>query len=626
MTKSKISPGILYSCLLFFCAGTVFGQFPTDTQLTKVDMKYGTPRPAYLDSIIDPEYGTTLTRISDETVFGPTQVGPSDWWAPYRRHRWFKMQPWNADGTRILIDLTYPNYLVDGTTYKFIKRFDPAKPQNHPPTEAVWSNVDPNIMYGVSGNSFIKYNVKYGTRSTLHTFPNYNNISIGLYEGNVSNDDNYVALWCPKGSKYYTIVYDINKDSIISTYDMGPQGQQDFYETSGLNWVCISQTGKFVVVQWQRSGTGRDMGIEVFDNKMNFLRQITPKVKNSYNVDMGLDADGNDVLVYQDLSNCNIMTHRLSDGQVTKVLDGSKISLATTISCRNLNRPGWAYFGDFEATQASVGEFHAAGKSEPAKASYNTVFALKLDGSQIVEVFGHMHHSSNEGLYLQPMPVPSRDGKKVMFASDWEEENQSITSVGGPFKYTRVYDYVAEYLSPTIPQNLAARDLTSSGFKLSWNASLDDNPEIIYEVLKDSVSLGFTNDTAMMVTGLSSESKVKMTVRAKDKSGRTSPSSLPLEVTTYKTGVISVTGKNPQLNVAVYPNPVNEKALIYLNAKVVADYRVSIFDLTGKNIYDKLFRITNAETIEFIPSLRQSVYLLRVSGNNQVVSQKIIQN
>lgn len=60
------------------------------------------------------------------------------------------------------------------------------------------------------------------------------------------------------------------------------------------------------------------------------------------------------------------------------------------------------------------------------------MFALKLDGSQTVEVFGFTHHSQSTAYDRAPMAVPNRDGTKVMFASDWGDDI-------GP-----VYSYVAE--------------------------------------------------------------------------------------------------------------------------------------------------------------------------------------
>ena len=48
---------------------------------------------------------------------------------------------------------------------------------------------------------------------------------------------------------------------------------------------------------------------------------------------------------------------------------------------------------------------------------------MKTDGSGTVEVFAFSHHT-NVGTYaMQPQAVPSPDGKRVMFASEWGSSN-----------------------------------------------------------------------------------------------------------------------------------------------------------------------------------------------------------
>jgi hypothetical protein len=368
------------------------------------------------------------------------------------------------------------------------------------------------------------------------------------------------------------------------------------------------------------------MGVEVFDNKMNFIRQVTGTVKNGYNIDMGLDADGNDVVVYQNLSTCDILTQRLSDGKITKVLSGSKISKATTISCRNVQRPGWAYFGDFEAGPGSVAEFHAAGTSDKTKASYNTVFALKLDGSETVQVFSHMHHSTNEGLYTQPMPVPSPDGKKVMFASDWEEEDMSVAYEGGPFKYTRVYDYIAEYLAPTIPDGMAASDYTDESFTLSWNTSKDDSNDIRYIVYKDGDSIATTTDTSLSINGLSPHTAYAMAVKAVNRANNISPASQALDVTTGTTSIGNTRSSDRTMKVSVSPNPMTDKGYLTITSDQVDDFVVSVCDLTGRIVFEKQLFQTKEETIILTAFQNKSLYIVKVTNRkNQVVVKKIVQ-
>ena len=64
------------------------------------------------------------------------------------------------------------------------------------------------------------------------------------------------------------------------------------------------------------------------------------------------------------------------------------------------------------------------------------MYAIKLDGSHTVEVFGVDHGSPNvddtDNSYTT-RAVPSRDGRRVLFDSDWGQ------GAGAPS-----YDYVAQ--------------------------------------------------------------------------------------------------------------------------------------------------------------------------------------
>jgi len=624
MKATPILSLIFLSLFLVF-GNPVIGQFPTDTQLTLNEMPVGIPKPAYLEPFIDPVYGSSVICISDEDVFGPTAMGSTDWWAPYRRHSWHKIQPWNADGSKIMINLTFPAYLVNGKTYEFIKRYDPKKVQNHPPSEAIWSNTNPDLMYGVSGNALIEFNVKTSIRKTLHTFSNYNAISLGLYEGNLSIDDKYIALWCPKGSVYTTVVYNLQSDAVVSTFDMGAYGVNDY--ATGVNWVSMSQSGDYVVILWQRSGSGRSRGLEVFDNKMNFIRQIYGSVSNGSIIELGMDEDGNDVAVYQDQITMDILTGRLSDGKVTKVLSGSKVSKATNISCRNILRPGWAYLSDFEAGDEAISTGWSTGKSDPSKASYNIVFALKLDGSETVEVFAHEHHSHNGGLYLQPMACPDPTGKRVMFASVWDNDDTSTSSVGGPFKTARIYDYVAEYKAPTIPNGLESFITGPDSSILSWRASKDDLPGISYEVFKDSVSIGSTTDTSMIITGLNPSTSYKLYVSATSSDGYRSPASEVLELTTWSTSMNPFEKTKETMAVRVSPNPMTDRCTIQITSVEEDDFTVILQDMTGRILHEQRLLKTREGSVQLGAYQKNAMYILRVANSkNQVVIKKLLQN
>jgi hypothetical protein len=82
--------------------------------------------------------------------------------------------------------------------------------------------------------------------------------------------------------------------------------------------------------------------------------------------------------------------------------------VGTHLSCRNLDRPGWCFLSDSlaDAPRARTGGF-------------DEIFAVRLDGSGIVNRFAHAQQSPGVPADTTTRAVPSRDGARVLWASDW---------------------------------------------------------------------------------------------------------------------------------------------------------------------------------------------------------------
>ena len=153
-------------------------RYPPDSTLRYV----ATPsiaKPALLSPIADPNFGTKIERISNSG-----------------RHAYSRVQPWNSDGSLLLLGYSYPAPLYDGRTYAFLKNV-------YQPAYATWSNTSPNILYGTYGstNQFVRMDVSTGATTVLRTFTNYSTISLGDGEGYLSDDDHYVVLQGRSGSR-----------------------------------------------------------------------------------------------------------------------------------------------------------------------------------------------------------------------------------------------------------------------------------------------------------------------------------------------------------------------------------------------------------------------------------------
>src|SRR5262249_31123039 len=160
------------------------------------------------------------------------------------------------------------------------------------------------------------------------------------------------------------------------------------------NNVGALPKGDGVVVQWNTIGPGPNQGIEWYDPQLSTIRHVTDAVSH---YDVGLDATGNEVLVTEcgqpsgpSTNTCTGVSQSIGPPfMASYYLNGSGptgqtinlyphqypiLAEGVHVSCRNqYQRPGWCYISDYANNPStSVG--------------YQQIYALKLDGSQIVEV------------------------------------------------------------------------------------------------------------------------------------------------------------------------------------------------------------------------------------------------
>lgn len=345
-------------CLL---RGSVLAQYPypPETKLKFTALPAGIPKPAYLVPYNDPTFGSLVTRVADKVKFGTVTT-----W-----HQYSKNQPWNSDGTLILLD-GWPGAILNGKTYKKLRVISPSADHH------IWSNTNPNLIYGCTSNRMEAQNAINGTITTLHTFTPYSKVSLGDWEGNVSNDDGYAALRCTKAPNNFIVAYDIKNDSVLATMSIGAEMP---------NNVTMSQSGKYVVVEWSSGGSGAMQGISAYNrDDLSFVRHLSNCGGCHY--DLGYDTNGNEVIIVQSGSVAKaVEAKRLDNGVATIVLNGNLMSYPIHMTCRNLNRPGWAYFTEFETDY-----------TDPSAPNYQQIFCVKIDGSQTVNCFAHVHHNSSK--------------------------------------------------------------------------------------------------------------------------------------------------------------------------------------------------------------------------------------
>jgi hypothetical protein len=216
--------------------------YPTPRLITSQPPEITMSRPAYLQPTAVPGLGTQIIRISDAATFGSGQR--------YYRHFYAKSQPWNSDGSRIILSHnSVEHYFLDGRTYayQFTRTNVPHAPR--------WSTTNPDILFGINGSNLVTYHVSSNSMTTIQSFSGegFSQLSIGKDEGILSNDSRYAPVVGVLGSNHVVIVYDVINDVEVGRRTI----------TGDIDWASLSPSGNYVVVNT------REPSYKVYDKQMN---------------------------------------------------------------------------------------------------------------------------------------------------------------------------------------------------------------------------------------------------------------------------------------------------------------------------------------------------------------------
>lgn len=365
--------------------------------------------PAVLGSYADPVFGTTIKRISNALGTVNADGGGNLTWIT---DEYATMTPFNHDNSRII--LVHQSYfgLYDGSG-SFIGSLPL---EINALSEPRWSRSDANVLYYHSGNKLKSYNVSTLATTTVHTFSEYTSIT-ARGESDISYDGNHFVL---AGDDRYVFVYTISTDTKGPVFDTNVGGAWDSVYISPDNNVLIA---------WIASGTVRYRGGELFDQNMNFLRQITDANGHKH---MTRDTDGSEVLIWNNsddptpIPNCQngIVKIKLADATQTCLLQ-LDFSLAVHISAAD--NAGYAWV-----------ETYAPSNPDPStsawKAYTNEIVQVKLDGTEVRRL---LHHRSRplDSYNFQPRVSVSRDGSRFVYNSNYDLQ----VILGHPMMYADVY-------------------------------------------------------------------------------------------------------------------------------------------------------------------------------------------
>ena len=417
---------------LFFLVGSLYtltAQFPDDYTPYQSILPPETPvLPAYGASIIDNSVPNSIqiTRITQVYDYVDANGNPQVW---YPTHEYSKTQVWNADQTLYKIRSWK---IYDAQTYQEIQDIDGSA--MYP---CYWSNTNPDLIWSFNENGTIKKHIiSTNTTQIVGTVTNaagntYDYVKLGPGEGNIDKNDRYVALVGKDGLDLDVIIYDLqNSQSVyIKKFVNCWQNNNDGFPYY-IDWVSMSQSGDYVVIMWNHNTTSQDSpyiengqshyGVEVYrSDNMQYLHRL---INYGNHGDLGYDAEGNEVLVqFYGVQQNGLYMYKLDGSGAVTILQNPDFGVDGHVSCRNINRPGWAYITHSDAAQSGQ------------------IIAVKLDNTETVEYFGH-HFSSNTSYEQSPMAVVSPNGDLICFKSDFGTGPNTNPSV--------VYSFIANLNTP----------------------------------------------------------------------------------------------------------------------------------------------------------------------------------
>jgi hypothetical protein len=371
-----------------------------------------------MESFIDPVFRTKITRITGDPGTAIPVVGGK--WGNIARHNYSKDAVWNADQSLLLLKTVWgaSGYLfLDGETYQ------PVFTRGGVLGETRWHPTQPDVMnYLTPGCQVGRWNVRSNTKTAVMTLTGYKNCQLGPWEGNFSHDGNSAAVQATRSSDSRKVAFAAN----LATKTKGPDIDLARNGVSFADWVGISPKGRYIVANGAVSGGTAIGGYKDNTKVFTIDGRTQGDPWREYGVpshyDMTLDVAGNEVAVGVAKTGPHagkVIMRRLKDGGITVLSKGGYATHTSTRSDRV-----WAYVSHENADTPYKGE----------------VFAAELKSAGTVARLAHLRAKVTD-YDTYPIAVPSPDGKRVIFASNWN------SSTGRP-----VQAYVVDFRSLCTPR------------------------------------------------------------------------------------------------------------------------------------------------------------------------------
>jgi hypothetical protein len=368
------------------------------------------PEPPARVPFRDPVFGTCLVRVTDRTA----DLSPEDPSAGLK-NEYSRVQSFNADGSRILVRSIEANwYLYDAHTLQPLGQL----PLGADPR---WDASNPDLLYFSDETRLMAIDVRSGEQAVVHDFasdlPGQSLAAVWTrYEGSPSIDSRYWGLMA-QDQDWLTaalLVYDLAEDRVIAIRDMRTMSEME----REIDTVTISPLGNYFLIYHDKycergllGDAAHPCGLMIHDRDLTNGRSVLRIIGHS---DVALDAQGREVLVYQDIDTDHISMLDLATGTVTELwpIDFSHTPIGLHFSGRALGQPGWALVSTYSG-------------GHPIDYTWmdDQVFAIELKPGGRVVRLAHTHSLVDENqehdYWAEPHVSVNPDFTRILFTSNW---------------------------------------------------------------------------------------------------------------------------------------------------------------------------------------------------------------
>ncbi len=440
-------------------------------------------------TFVDPTFGTTIMRVTDESD------GTSN-------HNYYSYWPtFNLDSTRFFIvcDGSPRLYRFDTANFQILSKgplFDQQLPGGgYISTEdATWSATNANVLYGYNGLKLWAYDVAARTYSLVKDFTG--EVPAGyLGQMSRSTDDNVFAF-SKKDSGYSVtgyLVWQRDQNRILRSVSLG-----------NFDEVQIDKSGRYLVV---KADFGGGIDFQIVDLPSGAVQNLSDPAPD---FSPGHSDNGRQIVVGHDNWNNQYTVRSLaSPHQFTRVISfGNDWSQANHLSML-ADDESWCVISNFTAGSGPVGPFR------------EEIFQASTDGSQSVRRLAH-HHSVFRDYWDTPRADISRDGRFIAFTSNWGSTTRRDVFIikvpqggGGPGPGDT---------TPPVVSGVAASSLTSSSAAIGWNTNESSDTQVEFGTTSTygsatSLDTAMTSVHSASITGLAASATYHYRVRSRDAAG-----------------------------------------------------------------------------------------------------------